>query len=115
MPPLIHLPNAQVMGELTPAGIRAGADSGTPSLKTHAAPKLDDAEAGIWECQPGGWPVVDRPTTETCYVLSGRATLTDAGTGATTVITTGDFVVLPRGWSGRWDVEETLRKVYVIF
>jgi hypothetical protein len=27
----------------------------------------------------------------------------------------GDLLVLPVGWSGRWDVTATLRKVYVIF
>jgi uncharacterized cupin superfamily protein len=59
--------------------------------------------------------VVDRPTTEVCHILSGRATLTDSNSGDATEITAGDFVILPRGWSGRWDVHETVRKVYVIF
>jgi uncharacterized cupin superfamily protein len=44
-------------------------------------PMPDDVRVGNWECEPGGWPVIDRPTTETCYILSGRATITDAGTG----------------------------------
>jgi uncharacterized cupin superfamily protein len=26
----------------------------------------------------------------------------------------GESVVLPRGWSGRWDILETVRKVYVL-
>jgi uncharacterized protein len=26
-----------------------------------------------------------------------------------------DLLVLPVGWTGRWDVTETLRKVYAIF
>ncbi|MEU1321077.1 cupin domain-containing protein [Streptomyces tibetensis] len=26
----------------------------------------------------------------------------------------GDVVVQPKGWSGRWDVRETIRKVYSI-
>ncbi|WP_210240382.1 cupin domain-containing protein [Amaricoccus solimangrovi] len=26
-----------------------------------------------------------------------------------------DVVILPPGWTGRWDVIETLRKVYAIY
>ncbi|MFF1360971.1 cupin domain-containing protein [Streptomyces sp. NPDC058297] len=73
------------------------------------------AQIGIWECAPGGWPVVDRPNTETCYVISGRATLTDEETGMAIEISAGDFVILPPGWTGRWDITETLRKAYSIF
>ena len=27
----------------------------------------------------------------------------------------GDTAVFPKGWSGIWDIHETLRKVYAIF
>jgi len=27
----------------------------------------------------------------------------------------GDLIILPPGWSGRWDVLETVRKVYAIY
>jgi uncharacterized cupin superfamily protein len=70
---------------------------------------------GIWECQPGGWPIVNRPDTEVCYVLSGAATITDDATDTKHELKAGDLLVLPVGWSGRWDVTQTLRKVYVIF
>lgn len=70
---------------------------------------------GIWECQPGGWPVVNRPDTEfTCIVLD-RARLTDEATGSAAEVTGGDLVILPPGWTGRWDVIETVRKVYAIY
>ena len=68
--------------------------------------------AGVWECEPGGWPVEPREDTETCYILSGRATVTDAATGRTFEVTAGDVIVQPQGWSGRWDVTETIRKVW---
>jgi uncharacterized cupin superfamily protein len=68
--------------------------------------------AGVWECEPGGWPVVDRQDTETCYILSGRAIVTDKATGERFEINAGDVIVQPRGWSGRWDVVETIRKVW---
>ena len=115
MPSLIHLPSAVVRGQLTPAGQRAGADSGDPQLKTLPVDSGTAAQIGIWECAPGGWPVVNRPDTETCYIISGRAQLTDDATGQVVEITEGDFVTLPPGWTGRWDVTETLRKAYAIF
>ncbi|MFC9556932.1 cupin domain-containing protein [Rhodococcus sp. NPDC056960] len=115
MPSLIHLPSTTVQGELTPAGRRPGADSGDPQLRTLPLDGGTDAQIGIWECQPGGWPVIDRLNTETCYIISGTATLTDDETGTKTEVSAGDFLVLPPGWSGRWDVTETVRKAYTIF
>ena len=115
MPMLMHLPDDIVRGGLIPAGRRPGADSGAPQLSTLAIDPGSDAQTGIWECRPGGWPVIDRPNTEVCFILSGRARLTDDDTGKFTEISAGSFVVLPPGWSGRWDVVETIRKVYAIF
>ncbi|MGP9723050.1 cupin domain-containing protein [Corynebacterium sp. AOP40-9SA-29] len=115
MTTLTHLPANIVNGPLNPAGQRAGADSGDPQLNTLPVDNGTDASTGIWECQPGGWPVVDRADTEVCFILSGRATLTDDDTGETTEIGAGSFVILPVGWTGRWDVTETVRKAYTIF
>ncbi|MDL5156058.1 cupin domain-containing protein [Actinomycetospora termitidis] len=115
MPSLTLTPGSTVHGALTAAGIRAGADSGSPRLHTHVVESAARANIGIWECEPGGWPVVDRPDTEVCFVLSGAATITDDASGENHALQTGDLLVLPPGWSGRWDVTETLRKVYVIY
>jgi uncharacterized cupin superfamily protein len=30
-------------------------------------------------------------------------------------IGTGDMAVFPKGWTGTWDIHETVRKVYSIF
>ncbi|KXF52922.1 hypothetical protein AXA44_08810 [Rhodococcus sp. SC4] len=115
MPSLIHLPQATVLGKLCPAGQRLGADSGDPQLETLPVDGGTAAQIGIWECAPGGWPVEGRSHTETCYIISGRATLTDEASGTTCEISGGDFVILPPGWAGRWDVTETVRKAYSIF
>ena len=115
MPALIHVDAETAQGTLTPAGQRPGADSGDPQLSTRVLDSGTEAQVGIWECQPGGWPVVNRPNTETCYIISGRAVLTDDESGRKVELSAGDFVVLPPGWSGRWDVIETVRKAYSIF
>lgn len=100
---------------LVAAGRRAGADSGDPQVSNAAIAERAGGSLGIWECAPGGWPVVDRPDTEVAVILGGRARLTDDVIGEVRVLGAGDVVILPAGWTGRWDVEETLRKVYAIY
>lgn len=107
----------QVRGdeELVLAGQRPGADAGDPQLRLAKVAAGAPGQIGVWECQPGGWPVVDRADTEVAHILSGKATITDDGTGETHDISAGDLLVLPPGWSGRWDVTETVRKIFVIY
>jgi uncharacterized cupin superfamily protein len=109
-----YQPAATVTGALQPEGPRPGADSGDPQTSQLRFAVRDDVRVGVWECTPGGWPVVDRPETETCYILSGRATITDDAAGEKQEISAGDVVVFPKGWSGRWDVTETIRKVWTV-
>ncbi len=115
MPSLTLTHSTDVAGALTPAGVRAGADSGDPRIGIHVVAPDAPGNIGVWECAPGGWPVTDRPDTEVCYILDGAATITDHGTGTKNELRAGDLLVLPAGWSGRWDVTTTLRKVYAIF
>lgn len=115
MPSLTLTRAAAITGILAAAGQRPGADTGDLQLGVLAVAADAPGNIGVWECQPGGWPVVDRPDTEVGYVLSGAATITDDATGDKHTLTGGDLLVLPPGWSGRWDVTETLRKVYVTF
>lgn len=114
-PSLVLTPPQEVLGELTAAGQRPGADSGDPQLGVLAVDSAGNGTVGVWECQAGGWPVKDRADTEVCYILAGRATITDDASGTAHTIEAGSFLVLPVGWSGRWDVEETIRKVYAIY
>lgn len=109
------LKRSHVEGGLPAAGLRHGADSGHPTLSVRTLAPETGSSIGVWECEPGGWPVTDRTDTEVCYILSGVAHITDDATGVVNMVTAGDIVVLPTGWSGRWDVMETVRKVYAIY
>ncbi len=102
---------AATMG-LTLIGPRAGADQGNPQVSVREIFKDDSIQVGVWECTSGGWPV-DRTDTEIATIVSGTGVITDAD-GTEHVLTPGSVVTLPKGWSGRWDLTETLRKVYVI-
>jgi uncharacterized protein len=101
-------------GPLEPWGRKAGATgeaetSGRSLLPDDAVPGF--GLAGIWECTPGSWTVAPRPLTEIAYIVSGRGRVTDAG-GEARDLGPGDFLVLPAGWTGEWEIFEVLRKAY---
>lgn len=100
---------------LNPCGVRAGADQGDPQVATIELAANAGGALGVWECQPGGWPVMNRPNTEFAYIIYGKAKITDDATGEQIAVTAGDLVILPPGWTGRWDILEATRKVYAIF
>jgi uncharacterized cupin superfamily protein len=72
-----------------------------------------DAEAGVWECTPGPsrWKL---ETNEFVHILSGSMTVTPDG-GQPLDIGPGDTAVFPLGWTGTWQIHDTIRKLYVIF
>ena len=72
-----------------------------------------EKQAGVWECTPGPsrWSM---PSNEFIYVLYGRMTVTQDG-GEPTDVGPGDTMVFPRGWTGDWQIHETVRKLYVLF
>ena len=100
-------------GGLEPLGPRSGADSGDPQTSGITFFSGHGVEVGVWECTPGGWAIVDRTTTETMLLLAGTVTITPAD-GEPVALGEGDVFVLPKGWSGRWDITETVRKLYVV-
>ena len=71
------------------------------------------AESGVWSCTagPSRWQL---DTHEFVHIVAGRMTVTPDG-GAPLEIAAGDTAMFPRGWSGTWDIHETVRKLYVIF
>jgi uncharacterized cupin superfamily protein len=68
---------------------------------------------GIWECTPGPSYWIQKEH-EVIHVVSGRMTVTRDG-GQPVELRAGDMAVFPKGWSGTWDIHETVRKVYAIF
>lgn len=109
---LSSLLSDQVRGALEPWGQRDGADSGDPQTAGKILFSGHGMLAGVWECTPGGWETVDRPATEAMIFLEGRARITPRD-GEPVVFKAGDTFVLPKGWNGRWDVLETVRKFFV--
>jgi uncharacterized cupin superfamily protein len=114
-PLLIATAAEELSADLESWGPREGADTGSPTMSGRILFEDEPAgvQIGIWECTPGGWAIRNRPDHETVQMLSGRARLTNAD-GTSSELMTGDVLTLPKGWSGRWDILETVRKLYFI-
>ncbi len=70
---------------------------------------------GVWEAKPGTLDIPEPyPVDELMYVLSGRIVLTDAQ-GHQEEYVAGEGVVLPKGWSGTFEVPEGARKIWVSY
>jgi hypothetical protein len=112
-PPLTANLAAELTAELEDWGPRAGADVGEPMMSGRIFFEGGGVQVGVWECTPGGWAIENRADHETVQILAGRARLTNAD-GTAVDLGAGDVLTLPKGWSGRWDILETVRKLYVI-
>lgn len=110
----VEASEADLEGDLEPTGPRIGADRGEPqtAIRILHASSDGSVQVGIWECTPGGWAIVDRRDTEIVRIIRGRARITDAD-GTLHELGPGDTLVFPLGWSGRWDIVETVRKLFV--
>ncbi|MEX6502260.1 cupin domain-containing protein [Pseudomonas zhanjiangensis] len=77
-----------------------------------AVERSDGVETGIWECSPGRWrrQILQQ---EFCHFISGRCTFIP-DEGEPLEIEAGDAVLFPANTSGIWDIQETLRKSYVL-
>lgn len=112
LPASINQAEADLFGPLEDTGPRVGADVGSPMTGHRSLLDAGSLQVGIWECTPGGWSVTDRPNTEVIHILRGSGRITDAS-GVVHQLRPGTVHVFPLGWSGRWDIDATIRKVYV--
>ena len=86
------------MGELEPNGHRAGFESGDPRRRSSSSTPRSRPGSGSASPAAGSRR---REDTEGCYILSGRATITQGDTGTVYEVSAGDVIVQPKGWSGR--------------
>ena len=107
---------------LQPSAAVLGAHGPKPTSitdgQTEAARVLWQAEGGridtgLWEATAGTFTATRDGYTEICTLLSGRVTITGEGEEPVTY-GPGDIIVMPSGWSGEWEVHETVRKHYTV-
>jgi uncharacterized cupin superfamily protein len=86
---------------------------GAPQASTALVHRDDQAEFGLWRVTPGEFTARRAGQTEYITVLSGQGRLIREN-GETTELSPGAVTVLADGWSGRWQIEKTLVKSYVL-
>ncbi len=67
---------------------------------------------GVWEAGAGKSVIEDFPFTEYVLMISGSVIVTNKD-GTSMKFLPGDTFVIPKGWSGDWDVQERMKKQIV--
>jgi uncharacterized cupin superfamily protein len=67
---------------------------------------------GVWEAGAGKTVIENFPFTEYVLMISGSVIVTDKD-GTPRKFLAGDTFVIPKGWSGDWDVQERMKKQIV--
>lgn len=100
---LLGPPLAEVLGDEIPTRISIPFTS-------------DDSRilSGVWEAEPGlsRWEFLERG--EVIHVLEGRMVVTEDG-GEPVTLEAGTAGFFPIGWQGTWEIQDRIRKFFVIF
>ena len=109
---ITHFKNTatQALGDETPVAVPLGEPLAT--TRSHSVERADGVETGVWECSPGRWrrQIVQQ---EFCHFVAGRCTFTPDG-GEPIEIRAGDALMLPANSTGVWEIQETVRKTFVL-
>jgi uncharacterized cupin superfamily protein len=95
----------------TPAPFGA-ADIGAPTIAAQVLADNGKADLGVAEITSGSWPVVNRPSPEVLVLLAGDLRISPEGEDSY-LLSPGDLVVFPAGWTGRFSCEQAARFVFV--
>lgn len=68
---------------------------------------------GVWSSTEGKWNL-SYTEDEFCYLIKGKAILTDAD-GVSEEINAGDAFVVPAGYQGTWETIGEAQKFYAIY
>ncbi|GAA4167438.1 cupin domain-containing protein [Shinella granuli] len=70
-------------------------------------------QMGVWECTPGRFDTQHKDNSEICHIIEGEVELL-RNDGEACRLGPGDALVLPRGWTGQWNVIKHVRKMWVV-
>ena len=104
------------LDQLKTKGPRPCVDWGIPTDATKQLYESDDGIfcVGSWYCTEGGWPSPNpKASTEVFYVLDGYGSLDDED-GMRHYFGPGDCVIIPKGHTGRWDVNQAIHKIWAV-
>jgi uncharacterized cupin superfamily protein len=86
--------------------------AGDPKESLHVAIEDKTGAAGIWQAEPGTYQMKNYPSHEFCYVLEGFVIITDLDRNKEEYGVGAAFVI-PKGFSGTWEMPEGMKKYYV--
>ncbi|MEM7564560.1 MAG: cupin domain-containing protein [Pseudomonadota bacterium] len=69
-------------------------------------------KVGVWEAGAGKFEIQDFPFTEYVLMISGQVVVSELD-GVSRSFGAGDTFVIPKGWSGEWDVKQRMKKQIV--
>lgn len=69
-------------------------------------------QIGVWEAGPSVTRLENYPYTEYCLMISGHLVITNLD-GTRSEFRAGDTFVMPKGWTGVWDIHERMKKQFV--
>lgn len=72
------------------------------------------SSVGFWKAEVGRSHWTFEDYNEVIYVLAGRLVVTQEGSESLQ-LGPGDVAVFPVGWKGEWDIQEELKKFYVVY
>ncbi|WP_316154904.1 cupin domain-containing protein [Cupriavidus sp. BIC8F] len=113
--PITIIPNAAQCNELTDDGPVGRPLSQPPCRTSSLRVTLEGAgenRTGLWECTAGNYER-QVPEAEVMHILAGACVFTPTG-GEPMRIKAGDTLFFPANTAGTWEIQEPMRKVFVI-
>jgi uncharacterized cupin superfamily protein len=99
---------------LSAKGPRASPNWGTPHEWSNQLADDGVLCSGSWYCSEGGWESPNQKShTEVFYVINGHGSIGDAD-GVKHYFGPGDSVIIPKGHTGRWDVNTPIHKIWAV-
>jgi len=71
-------------------------------------------KVGLWECTEGVFTADRSQMAEYCHIISGEAIVENEDGSNPRKIKSGDLLVLPIGWKGKWTITQQMKKLYVL-
>lgn len=87
--------------------------TGTPETTTMLISKTDNDQMGLWKVTDGSFDTDHTGYVEFIHIVQGQGRLISK-TGEVTELNAGITTLIPEGWKGRWEIDETLTKIFTI-
>lgn len=72
----------------------------------------ETVQIGVWEADVSKTRLIDYPFTEHVLMISGRIIITNDD-GSSNEFAAGDTFVMPKGFTGIWDIRERMKKQHI--